>query len=333
MGASEEKRNEMLVCKITDRVESFAFWVGIDTAVSLLTENGELKRAIRVESSGCNLVVGLKQWLRDRCKLDGYISWEPVGEDSPEASDRERIANFISELPDESFVEESSHIHQLYAWMGWKNNCISIAKCFLVGRGSPENPLLRALEEGQIDQYYHDQCWLSVHLYENLWKLLSLKEKRIRAAFRKQEWDFISPRIVLEQILANEINGEFSVVLKPRHEENAKELKKLAKLQNQSHKGFGLKEADEEERKRLVEKYSSQPKNIWLDRVLAIAATLAEKDALIRTHLEIHHAVIRGITKLELDAACKPHLKQHGQVSSTWRNGQKFSGLNHKWKG
>lgn len=204
--------------------------------------------------------------------------------------------------------------------MEWKNNCISTAKCFLAGRSSPENPLLRSLEEGQVDQYYHDQCWLSVELYENLWKLLNVKEKRIKAAFKKQGWDFNSPRIALEQILANEINGEFSVILKPYHEQNAKELRRIAKLQNHAHKGFGLRKADEEERKRLVEKYSSEPQNIYLDRVLASAATLAEKDALIRTHLEIHHAVMRGITKLHLDAACKPHLKQHGQTSFTWSN-------------
>jgi hypothetical protein len=216
--------------------------------------------------------------------------------------------------------------------MEWKYNCISIAKCFLAGHGSPENPLLRELEEGAIDQYYHDQCWLSAQFSENLWKLLSLKEKRIKAGFKERGWDFSSPRIVLEQILASEVNGEFSVILKPRHEVNPKELKRLAILQNHDHKGFGLNKADEEERKRLVKKYSSEPESIWLDRVFAIAAILAKKDALIRTHLEIHRALMRGITKLRLDAACKPHLKKHGQVSSTWINGQKFPGLNHKWR-
>ena len=315
----------------TDRIIKFGIWVEQGIAVFALTQNGKLESPTRKRCGDCHLLIGLSQHLGNRCKLEGFVVWTPVGDDSPEASDRVRIANFISELPNKSLIAEFTHLDQLYHWMSWKNNCISIAKCFLAGHKTPENPLLRALEEAEIDQYYHDQCWLTTDLYENLWKLLSLKEKRIKAAFKKQGWDFSCPRIVLEQILASEINGEFSVILKPHHEENAKELKKIAKLQHRAHKGFGLGTEENKELRRLTQKYSEEP-NILLDRLLRVAAALSKQDGFISTRLVVHRALMQGIARLKLDAGCKPQLKQHGQISSTWIDGQKLPGVNHKWK-
>jgi hypothetical protein len=332
---SKEELIWIEIGKIDDRQVPFGLWVEQKIAGPVLTDrDGNLQPAIRKDCGNCYIVMALNQnlVLRDRCKFEGIVGWEPVGDDSPEASDKMQIAWFISnELPNREFVKDFKTLDQLYEWMEWKNNCIWIAKCFVAGHGSPDNPLLRPLEEGEIDQYYHDFCWLTVDLYENLWKLINLKTRRIKAAFNKQGWvwPFESPRQLLEEIIATDINGEFSNILKPRYERNVKELKRLAKLAHRSYKGF-LAPKDRTELARLKEKHS-QP-NVWLKRLLDVSRLLGETDEFIRVRVAIHDEILRGVCKLELDAACQPEWRRHGQISELWIDGVKRPGINNGWQ-
>ena len=330
-----EESIEIEIGKIGDRRVLFGLWVEYRTVETLLTDrDGILQPAIRKDCGNCYIVVHLNQKLvlRDRCKLEGIVGWEPVGGASPEASDKMQIAWFIAnELPNQEFVGDFKTLDQLYAWMEWKNSCIWIAKCFIVGHGSPDNPLLRSLEEGEIDQYYHDFCWLTVDLYENLWKLVSLRTRHIKAAFTKQGWGwpFKSHRQLLEQIIAVGIDGEFSNILKPRYERHAKELKKLAKLAHRSYKGF-LTPKDTAELTRLKGKHSQA--NVWLNRLIDVSRWLGATDEFIRVRVAIHDEIMRGLCKLQLDAACKPEWKRHGQISELWIDGVKRAGINNGWQ-
>lgn len=324
----------MKIGKLGDYVIQVSLWINRSQLESIFTDtDGNLEPAIRKDCGNCHIVLFPIQnhLLRDRFKIVGWIVGQPVGSNSPEASDKEKIAKFISELPNSSFVEDFTHLDQIYHWMEWKDTCIWISKCFMAGhRSSVDNPLLRSLEEGEIDQYYHDSCWLSVDLYENLWKLIHLKDRRIKAAFNKLGWgwSFESPRELLEEIIATEINGEFSNILKPRYERHVKELKKLAKLAHRSYKGF-LTQKDRTELSRLKEKHS-QP-NIWLTRLIDVSRLLAETDEFIRVRVGIHDEIMRGICKLQQDAACKPELRRHGQISEIWIDGAKRIGINNGW--
>lgn len=321
--------------KIGDYVTRVNVWINFSQLKSIFGDSdGDLQPATRKDYGNCHIVLFLRQdqLLRDRCKIEGWIVWESVGSNSPEASDKEKIAKFISELPNASFLQDLIQLDQIYHWLQWKNECIWIAKCFLAGhRSSVDNPLLRSLEEGEIDQYYHDSCWLSVDLYENLWKLINLKNRRIKAAFNKLGWErsFESPRQLLEEIIASEINGEFSNILKHRYEHHIKELKRLAKLAHRSYKGFLCKK-EAAELIRLKEKYS-QP-NVWLTRLIDVSRLLGEIDEFIRVRVAVHDEILRGICRLQQDAACKPELRQHGQISELWIDGVRRVGINNGWQ-
>ena len=321
------------VGKIGDYQVPFTLWVKREIVGShFVDENKNLQLPVRKDCGNCYVIMSIdpNSLLKDRCKVKGLVGWQPIGDDSPKASDKMQIAWFISnKLPNQEFVEDFKTLDQLYAWMEWKNSFIWVAKCFLAGHSSPDNPLLRPLEEGEIDQYYHDFCWLTVDLYENLWKLISLKTRRIRAIFNKQGWALDSPRQLLEEIIASGINGEFSNFLKPRYERNAKELTKIAKLARRTYIGF-LPQKDREELVRLKEKHS-QP-NVWLKRLIDVSRLLGEKDEFISVRVAIHDEIMKGICNLQINASCKPEWRQHGQLSEIWTDGVKKLGLNNGWR-
>ncbi|MBD2014333.1 hypothetical protein H6F96_10150 [Microcoleus sp. FACHB-53] len=323
---------EIEMAKIGDHGIRFNLWIDFSQLNAIFSDtDGNLQPVARKDCGNTHIVLAplQDQLLRGRCKIKGWIFWTPVVNNAPEASDRERIAKFISELPNANFIQDLTQLDQIYRWAEWKNECIWIAKCFMAGRGSVDNPLLRPLEEGEIDQYYHDSCWLTVDFYENLWKLIHLKDRRIKAAFNKLEWSFESPRQLLEEIIASEINGEFSNILKPRYEHHVKELKKLAKLAHRSYKGF-LSQKDRTELARLKEKHS-QP-NTWLTRLIDVSRGLAETDEFFQVRVAIHDEIMRGICKLQQDAACKPELRRQGQISEIWIDGAKRIGINNGWR-
>jgi hypothetical protein len=58
------------------------------------------------------------------------VHWNPVGDNSQNASEKERIANFISNLPSEDFWHgELKTLDQMEEWLGWKDRAIDIARC------------------------------------------------------------------------------------------------------------------------------------------------------------------------------------------------------------
>lgn len=325
---------EIEVGKIGDCIVKFAVWVDLTRAIKILTgQEGNLAPAVRQACGNCHVVMGpnQEQLLRNRVKFEGLIVWTPVGDDSLEATDKVRIARFISELPSRVLVEEFTTLDQVYRWMEWKDKCIWIAKCFLAGHKHLDNPLLRELEEGTIDKYYHDNVWLTVDLYENLWKLIHLKGKLVKAAFLKQGWDypFKCSRELLEEIISSFIDGEFSNVLKSHYVEHAGEFRKIATLGRKNNKDF----LSTQERQRLTEltKKHSQP-NVWLERLLAVGNALAEWDSFVQVRMNIHQEIMDGIAAFQVVANFKPELKKHGQTSYTWQNGVKVSGTKPGWK-
>lgn len=70
----------------------------------------------------CRAVLFLGQKiLNGKCKYDAIVSWKPVGSSSPKASDKLRLARFISELPDADYLNQISHFDQLERWLHVKD--------------------------------------------------------------------------------------------------------------------------------------------------------------------------------------------------------------------
>jgi hypothetical protein len=196
----------------------------------------------------------------------------------------------------------------------------------LAGSQSPDNPLLRPLEEGLISQYTYEGIWLTVDFYENLWKLINLKTTIIKSAFKRQGWDweFTTARELLENIIASDINGEFSLRMKPYYVENASEYRELAKLVNRRYRGF-LTVQEKEKLSKLRQKHSFP--NKWLERLVSVCQLLAERNEFIRVRVAIHNELMRGISKLHRDAGYKPELREQAQISYVWKNGTRIEGI------
>ncbi len=314
---------EIEIGKTSDKYVEFSVW-------------GDIPQSPFFNWGNCQVLfrfVDLARVLRGKYKITGYIIWEPLGSDAPEASDKLRLIRFLTKLPDEAFLQEMKTLDQLFQWVGFKNECIDIARCWLAGHGFPDNPLARYLMEGDVcGKHYHDRTWLTADMYDNLWKLLNQRQKKLKSAFVKQDWGypFESPRAFLEEIMGCGVDSEFCVYLKHQHSSNTRENRKLATLGRKNIKNTAsskeIKELDA-----LVSKHGQS--NIWLHRLVTISEILAEHDSFIKTRLAVHKAFLDGIIALQQEATCNPQLKNLGlQQTSTWDNGEKFVGQKPKWK-
>jgi hypothetical protein len=161
--------------------------------------------------------------------------------------------------------------------------------------------------------------------------LIHIKYKLIKALFIKQEWEyyFKCPHELLEQIIFCNVNGEFLNILKPHYVAHSGDFKKIAKLGRKNNFNC-LSTKDREALTKLTEKHSHR--NVWYERLLAVGEFLATGDSFIQVRMNIHREIIDGIAALQMNAACKPELKKHGQVSYTWENGIKTRGIKPRWK-
>lgn len=265
-------------------------------------------------------------------KVYFQVFWDKVGTDSPTATDRERIARFISTLPDFFCVlEEKITIDTLEAWILAKDAAVRIARCFLAGRSQPDNPLLRDLEDGLIDQWLHDYKWLESDLYENLWKLISLRERLIKTALAKiWGYPFTSSRDLMQQIIQEDLEGEFCQIFKPRYSYKSGEIQKIAKLKRKFHRDE-LSDAEQKQMWQLIDRHAPYP--MWYDRVISVCQSLAVRgDVFIQTRLRIHGEILDGICKMQIRAECTPSLRHHRSRSHTWENCKKITGIVPKWK-
>ncbi|MDM9385023.1 hypothetical protein QUB80_30660 [Chlorogloeopsis sp. ULAP01] len=106
-------------------------------------------------------------------KRGNYVAFEAeycyqsVG--SPHRNEEEQIAFFISGLPDAKLLDgKNVGYGVLQTWVGYKDACINIAKCFLSTKGNDDDPLLPLLEKGEIDEWKYEYKWLDADLYKNL---------------------------------------------------------------------------------------------------------------------------------------------------------------------
>lgn len=260
------------------------------------------------------------------------VFWDTVGNDSPTATDRERIARFISTLPDFFRVlEEKITIDTLQAWIVAKDAAVQIARCFLAGRSQPDNPLLRDLEDGLIDQYLHDYWWLESDLYENLWKLVSLRERKIKAVLAKiWGYPFTSSRDLMQQIIQEDLEGEFCQIFKPRYSYKSSEIQKIAKLKRKLHRNE-LSDTEQKQMWHLIDRHAPYP--MWCDRVVSVCkSSVVRGDTFIQTRMRIHGEIIDGLCKMQIRAECTPSLRHHRPRSHTWENCKQTAGITPGWK-
>ncbi len=268
--------------------------------------------------------------LRDSFKACIEMRWQRIGDESTEASDRERIARFISDLPNGDFIHESKSLFQVEEWMAWKDQAVRIAKCFLAGRGQPDSPLARDLENGSIDEWLHDYIWLEADLYENWWKLVHTKEGSIKVALKKiWGYPFNSSLELFQEMVRADLEGEFANCLKSRYCYKAKEIKKIAILKRKAHRGK-LSKPEREEMYALIDKHGPYP--IWYDRVISVSEWLAKRDPFIQERLRTNGEIIDAIAKRQIKRNCDPRLKHHKDISHTWENGIRGKGIKPGWK-
>ncbi|GBO53416.1 hypothetical protein APA_1323 [Pseudanabaena sp. lw0831] len=166
----------------------------------------------------------------------GHYLWDTVGSDS--GTDLEKIAYFISGLPDATLLEDGKNIHDGIGkeWVDRKDICIEIARCFLADKGQQNDPLIDILNIGDIEKFTYEFRWLETELYRNLWMMITSHSQEIVSNMKRiWEYPFSSDIELLCRIIQEDLEGEFVVYTQSFYQYHAKELDQIDKLKRKDH--------------------------------------------------------------------------------------------------
>jgi hypothetical protein len=118
-------------------------------------------------------------------KFEGNFYSESAGKNSTSATNKEKIAFYISNLPSTDWTIDLNFA-QTCEWIIHRTLAIRIAKCFLDEVSQPDDPLIWELNEGTIDEYQLKYYRLLCNRLKNLWTLITRYEKKIKQVLAKQ---------------------------------------------------------------------------------------------------------------------------------------------------
>jgi hypothetical protein len=223
----------------------------------------------------CQFAVVNSLEMNSRIKINFCVFWEPVGSNCKSSSDKQRIAHFVSELPSEGFLHELKSTDQLAIWVYKKTFAIQFAKCWVAGDTTPDNPLIKDLEEGVIDQWESDYIWEEVGYYEQIWKLLRQRDRKIIKRLKQDfKCPFKSKRELLQEILREDFDNKYSPLLKQRCIWKNSDAREVATLSRKLIRGeyFTKKEV------KILEKLQQQSGNTTRELVTLIRKLIQGED-------------------------------------------------------
>jgi hypothetical protein len=261
----------------------------------------------------------------------GHYLWYGVGSDS--GTDLEKIAYFISDLPNAKDLEGGKNLHYgiIQKWVDCKDICIEIAQCFLAEQGQESDPLIKLLSDGEIVKFTYDFRWLETELYRNLWMMITSHSQEIVSNMKRiWEYPFSSDIELFCRVLQEDLEGEFVVYTQSFYQYHAKELDQIDKLKRKDHRD----ELTSEEEKKLWELIDkSRYPAIWYERLIEVCHAL-KNDGLesITPYLDMHSDNIDKISKMKIKAERDPNLKSHKRQSHYVEKGIFWGGVKTKWK-
>lgn len=304
---TNEQWHELLEINSNQRLISSSMWA--DSTI------GSINQFSFHLSDYCNFAIFNALEMSSKIKINFCVFWESVGSNSETDSDKKRIAHFISELPSESLLHELKTIDQLAMWVDKKNFAIRLAKCWDAGHSTPDNPLIIDMEKGLINQWKSDHIWLQASYYEQISKLLQQRGRKI-IKFLKKEWDcpFKSERELLQELLQEAFDNEYSLLIKKRHIHKSSDVRKLATLCRKKMREGELAAEVEQTLTDLCKQLGGEL--VWHHRLAQICHYLAKEDTwiglwlkIIKAHQDVEAAMLQA-------SACDPKLREHGHGRS-----------------
>ena len=255
------------------------------------------------------------------------MEYTTVGSNSNTATDREKIAYYIASTPDVcQLYKYKIPITEdiLYQLTGCKNYAVMIAKCFFFDKVN--KPLAWDLEEGLIDEFERDLCLLNGEFYENLWKIISNKWKKIKPLMAKtfDDFSFNSELQLMKRIIDEHLTEPFINFTTAKYKEYSPHRHKL--MHKLSLKSIETELTDKEQKtlKKITKERANSKGEInkWTGRFLGACMILAEKDTYIAAHLSIYTELVKAIYAYNLKRHCNPSLSSHRATSHSWVNGR-----------
>jgi hypothetical protein len=259
--------------------------------------------------------------LQSRSKFRLSIEWLKVGSDQPTATDKQRLAWFLSsELPNYSLIAEQDEIALIDKWCEVKIQSIRFAKCLLAGLSEPDNPLLWELEAGFLTQGLHDSIWLHANFLMNLWELVSFKWDLFRPYFPGE-----TPLSLFQVMFAEIVNGTFKKYLQPYYSRNNNEFRELFRLKTAESKGAFL---TKEQAKRLayLNRLHSAPQTIQ-PKIFELACEFGRRDRFIAAKIRAGDQLQAGISRINKDLA---HQSRSLFASETYVRGARSNFIRHQ---
>lgn len=296
-----------------------------------LTEIVELSEQTKIiKGRYCSVICEFIGQTSVNTRWIGHYLWDTVGSDS--GTDLEKIAYFISDLPDARVLEGGKNLHHgiTQKWVAYKDICIEIAQCFLAEQGQESDPLIKLFSDGEIDKFTYDFRWLEAEMYKNLWVMIANHSNLIRSNMsRIWGYTFRNDIEIVCQIIKEDLEGEFISYIQPFYQYHAKELGQIDKLKRKQHRG-DLTPKEEKRLWELIDK--SRPPSIGFERLIMVAHGL--KDAGLKSiepYLVAHSANIYAWTKMHIQADRSPDLKSHKRQSHYVAKGIFEGGVKTRW--
>jgi len=273
--------------------------------------------------------------IRIQSRFRGY-SWNVdfdysiVG--NPEGTPEERIAYFISHLPDREAMEMTTSLtfDTFDFWVKCRDSSLLMAVSFLTTKGSSSDLLLQALSDGKVDRWRYEYDWLLIETFKALWYLLRDYEDAIFEMLNKSyKVPFNNSTELFCRLVQDEIHFHFSPYLSSFHQHNENNIAQIDKLKLKKHKG-SISREDEERLNQLI---GSSSFDDWHSRVLLATHFLAlQGNKNINTRLDQFWKLVDDLSKMRFRAFCNPLLKRIIEPSFYIQNGIFTKDIYGKWK-
>lgn len=229
-----------------------------------------------------------------------------------------KITRCLAKLPSQHLIALVTTKEQVCLWLAHRCFQNWLALCWRARHIGEDDPLASLLESGRVDQDTYERVWLTVDLWEQLWGLIQLGERYIRAEFDHLglDYPFKSAFELFIRVVWQDTNSTFSVCLKPYHEVSARKYEKAYRL---AAKGCSetLNPIEESNLHGLLNQHQADP---LLSIVIAICHQKATRKRLaLKNKLEMFYTVLGKLSAKEATIRRKAG-------SFAWKDGKRGKG-------
>ncbi len=235
----------------------------------------------------------------------------------------EALAQHIGHFPSESLLQHAQTKDQQYYWGHLACFYFMVSQCWQA-RLKGNDPLIEAVENQTMNQWYYDAIWSRVDLLQSLWKLIESEYQWIFEAVINagHQYRFIGAPGLFYHIVETQANNAFRLCLKPYHNVSNPARLKACKIFRKAFTTGAMPPQNYNFIKSLASQYEY---NFWLLFSLEVICDVAAPDnrELLEKLANLSKAAVREIEVNSAGLSRKRSSKNFAKFYSyTWHDGK-----------